>query len=69
MSRNEPNMPKPTISAVTFVVQTPRIRIIRMSTSGSATRSSKRAHATSSAAAAASSASTGRSPSPSRCPR
>ena len=39
-SRNEPNMPNPTISAVRFVVHTPRRRIIRMSTSGSATRSS-----------------------------
>ena len=28
-------MPKPTISAVTLVVHTPRSRIIRMSTSGS----------------------------------
>ena len=39
-SRNEPNMPKPTIRAVTLVVHTPRRRIIRMSTSGCGTCSS-----------------------------
>jgi hypothetical protein len=40
-------MPKPTISAVTLVVHTPRRRIIRMSTSGCGTCSSKRAQPTS----------------------
>src|SRR5690242_6987950 len=40
MTMNEPNMPKPNRKAVRFVVQTARMRIIRMSTSGAAERDS-----------------------------
>ena len=41
---NEPYMPKPSNVAAVFVVQTPRSRIIDMSTSGSRERDSAAIH-------------------------
>ena len=41
---NDAYIPKPSRSATAFVVQTPRIRIIRMSTRGCAERDSLRTH-------------------------
>ena len=44
---NDAYMPKPSSAATAFVVHTPRIRIIRMSTSGWWLRDSLRTHTTS----------------------
>jgi hypothetical protein len=60
----EPNIPKPTRSAVRFVVATARSRIIAMSTRGSAWRRSKATQAAPSTTAPANSARIGGEPQP-----
>lgn len=52
--RNDEYMPKPSRAATAFVVQTPRMRIIRMSTSGCRDRTSLHTQATRPVAPAAS---------------
>ena len=54
ISTNEEYIPAPTRNAAAFTVQTPRMRIIRMSTSGSIARDSLRNHSSASTAPASS---------------
>ena len=65
---NAANMPKPSSSVARFVVHTPRSRIMRMSTRGTAARSSTRTQTTTSTAVAANRPSVGPEAQPQRDP-